>query len=86
MVVFTFSVLDRKYCYWTNLVQKIKSIAKIKRERLFFYIPGFIFHVVSYAKTDLHHKIYDLTLFGSFFEQGHLLNLIILGKIIYVKR
>ena len=48
----------------------------------FIYILGFIFYDVSRAKTDLHTKY--LIVFGPFFEQYHLLNLINLK--VYAKR
>ena len=64
--------------------QKIKNWTKIEQKRLFLNILDFIFYGVSRVKTDLHSKYIFNFLFGSFFEQDHLLNLFILG--VYAKR
>ena len=65
--------------------QKIKNITKIEnKETAFVYILGFIFYGVSHLKIDLHNKYTINFVFGSFFEQNHVLKLIILG--VYVKR
>ena len=53
------------------------------KETVFVNILGFIFCGVSRAKTDLHNKYIFNFVLGSFFEQDHLLNLIILG--VYAK-
>ena len=58
-----------------------KNLAK---ETIFVWILGFIFYVASRTKTDLTINIRVNFVFGSFFEQDHLLNLIILG--VYAKR
>ena len=64
--------------------QKIKNITKIGLETIVCNILGFIFYVVSRTKTDLHNKYVFNFVFGSFFEQDHLLNLFILR--VYAKR
>ena len=64
--------------------QKIKNITKMNKTDYFFNILGFIFYGVSRVKTDLHSKYICNFVFGSFFEQDHLLNLFILR--IYAKR
>ena len=55
-----------------------------KKETVFVYILDFIFYGVSRAKTDLQNKYIFNFLFGSFFEQDHLLNLFNLG--VYAKK
>ena len=62
--------------------QKLKNITKF--EQNFCNILGFSFYGVSRAKTDLHSKYIFNFVFGSFYEQDHLLNLVILG--VYAKR
>ena len=64
--------------------QKVKNITKLNLRDYFCNILGFIFYAVSRAKTDLHSKYIFNFVFGSFFEQDHLLNLFILG--VYAKR
>ena len=65
--------------------QKIKKYYKSwTKETVFVYILDFIFYGVSRAKTDLRNKYIFNFVFGSFFEQDHLLNLFNLG--VYVKR
>ena len=54
------------------------------KETVFVYILDFIFYGVSRAKTDLQNKYIFNFLFGSFFEQDHLLNLFNLG--VYAKK
>ena len=56
----------------------------LTKETIFVWILGFIFYVASRTKTDLTINIRVNFVFGSFFEQDHLLNLIILG--VYTKR
>ena len=56
----------------------------LTKETIFVWILGFIFYVASRTKTDLTINIRFNFVFGSFFEQDHLLNLIILG--VYTKR
>ena len=63
--------------------QKIKNVKKLNKRDYFCNIPRFIFHGVSRAKTDLHSKYVFNFVFGSFFEQDHLLNVFILG--VYAK-
>ena len=66
--------------------QNIKSITKVELfcTTVFVYILGFIFYGVFRAKTDLHNKYIFNFVFGSFFEQDHLLNLFKLD--VYAKR
>ena len=65
--------------------QKIKNITKIEQKRLFLFV-----FLVSFLMSFLVLRlIYAINIrfnfvFGSFFEQDHLLNLIILG--VYAKR
>ena len=58
-------------------------LQKLNYRECFIYSLGFIFNGVSCSKTDLHNK-YMIYVFGSFFEQDHLLNLFILG--VYAER
>ena len=55
--------------------QKIKNVTKIEQKRLFFvrFLVSFFWRLYIFN-----------FLFGSFFEQDHLLNLFVLG--IYAKR
>ena len=76
----------RSPCYFlSSRVQKIKNITKIKQKRLFLFT-----FLVSYFTAFLVQKlIYTINIwfnfvFGSFFEQDHLLNLFISG--VYAKR
>ena len=73
-------------CYFLSCRgQKSKNITKIKQKRLFLFT-----FLVSYFTAFLVQKlIYTINIwfnfvFGSFFEQDHLLNLFILG--VYAKR
>ena len=50
---------------------------------MFGYILDFIFYGVSHAKTDFKKNLFNFV-FGSFFEEDHLLNLFNLG--VYGKR
>ena len=63
--------------FWRSKEQKLNK-------RVFAYILGFIFYGVSPAKTDLPNKHTINFVFGSFFEQDHLLNLLISG--VHAKR
>ena len=75
-------------CFLSSRGQKIENITKIEHnETVFVYILSIIFYGASRAKTDLYNKYMMNTINnfvpGSFFEQDHLLNLIILR--LYVK-
>ena len=65
-------------------VKRSKILQKLNKRDYFCNILGFSFYGVSYAKTGLHSKYIFNLVFGSFFEQDHLLNLFVLG--VYVKR
>ena len=65
-------------------VKRIKIYEKLNKESAFVYILGFVFYGVSRAKTDVHNEYIFNFVFGSFFEQDHILNLFILG--VYDKR
>ena len=64
--------------------QKIKNITKIEQRDCFCNILSLIFSGVSRVKTDLHSKYIFNLVFGSFFEQNHLLNSFVLG--VYAQR
>ena len=70
-------------CYFLE-VKRSKILQKLNKRDCFCNILSLIFYGVSRAKTDLHSKYIFNFVFGSFFEQDHLLNLFILG--IYAKR
>ena len=65
--------------------QKIKILQKFNNRDWFCLHSCFHFYGASRGKTDVHNKygIFNFV-FGSFFEQDHLLNLFILG--VYAKR
>ena len=65
-------------------VKRSKILQKLNKRDYFCNILGFSFYGVSCAKTDLHSKYISNFVFGSFFEQDHLSNLVILG--VYAKR
>ena len=73
----------RPPCYFLG-VKRSKLLQKLTKRDYFCNFLGFIFCGVSRAKTDLHSKYIIIFVFGSFFEQDHLLNLLILG--VYAKR
>ena len=70
-------------CYFLK-VKSSKILQKLNKGDYFCNILGFSFYGVSCAKTDLHSKYISNFVFGSFFEQDHLSNLVILG--VYAKR
>ena len=74
-----------KNYFLSSTGQKVKNITKIEHMRLFLFtfLVSF-FCGVSRAKTDLRIKLMINFVLGSFFEQDHLINLIILG--VYAKR
>ena len=65
-------------------VKRSKILQKLNQRDYCCNILGFIFGAVSRAKTDFHSKYIFNFVFGSFFEQDHLLNLFILR--VYAKR
>ena len=65
-------------CYFLE-VRRSKILLKLNKRDCFCNILGLVFYGVSHAKTDLRIKYIFNFLFGSFFEQDHLLNLFILG-------
>ena len=65
-------------------VKRSKILQKLNQRDFCCNILGFIFYAVSRAKTDFHSKYIFNFVFGSFFEQDHLLNLFILR--VYAKR
>ena len=64
--------------------QKVKNITKVKQNKLFYLHSWFHFYGVFRAKNDLHNKYIFNFVFGSFFEQYHLLNLLNLE--VYAKK
>ena len=73
----------RPLCYILE-VKRSKILQQLNQRDYCCNILGFIFYVDSCAKTDLHSKYLFNFVFGSFFEQDHLLNLFILR--VYAKR
>ena len=57
--------------------QKIKMLQKLNRRDYFYNILGFFFYGVSRTKADLCSEYILNYVFGSFFKQDHLLNLVI---------
>ena len=70
-------------CYFLE-VKRSKILQKLNKRDYFSNILGFIFYGISHTKPDLSRKYIFNFVFGSFFEQDHLLYLFILG--VYVKR
>ena len=70
-------------CYLLE-VKRSKILHKLNKRDCFCNILSLIFHGVSRAKTDLHSKYIFKFVFGTFFEQDHLLKSFILG--IYTQR
>ena len=70
-------------CYFLE-AKRSKILQKLNKRDYFSNILGFIFYGVSHAKPDLSSKYIFNFVFGSFFEQDHLLNLLILG--VYAQR
>ena len=69
--------------FWVLAVKRSKIYKSWTYEAVFVYILGFIFYGVSLAETALCNKWFNFAP-GSFCEQDHLLNLIIL--VVYAKR
>ena len=65
-------------CYFLE-VKRSKELQKLNKRGYFCTILGFIFYTVNRAKADLRSKYIFKFVFGSFFEQDHLLNLFILS-------
>ena len=70
-------------CYFLE-VKRSKILQKLNKRYCFCNILSLIFYDVSCAKTDLHSKYIFKFMFGSFFEQDHLLNSFMLG--VYAQR
>ena len=73
-------------CYFFSSRRlKIKNITKIEQKRLFLFtfLVSFFMAYLAQKLTDTRNIRFNFV-FGSFFEQNHLLNLIILG--VYAKR
>ena len=64
-------------CFFLE-VKRSKILQKLKYRVYFCNILGFIFYTVSRTKSELHSKYIINFVFGSFFEEDHLLNLFIL--------
>ena len=65
-------------------VKRSKILQKLNKSAVFVYILDFIFIAFLAQKNDLNNKYIFNFVFGSFFEQDHLLNLFNLG--VYAKR